>query len=183
MESRAKQQRDVDNAFAVLDDDHDDDRDTENLVLGAGVPTVRAESSIVLESERIAEDRRHRGPMQQEEMFKMTPQQSLSLMPTPAHKWDAVWGPPVEYDPRFPEGKPAKSDEEWDPFFGPPVRKGQGGRKWTHGEDPRVVRPPPVPHFGGRQTSTSTPKPVSQEPLPSKKSLKDPENRALLSEL
>jgi hypothetical protein len=87
--------------------------------------------------------RAHRNVLRQDELFGMGPHPS-SLIPRPDNKWDRVWGPPVEFDPRFPDGKPAVSADEWDPFFGPPVRKGQGGRRWTPGEDPRVVRPPPA---------------------------------------
>jgi hypothetical protein len=55
--------------------------------------------------------------------------------PSYATKWDPIWGPPVRFDPRFPQGRSSKKlNVEWDPFFGPPVVKGQGGARWKQND-------------------------------------------------
>jgi hypothetical protein len=55
--------------------------------------------------------------------------------PSYATKWDPIWGPPVRFDPRFPQGRSSKKlSVEWDPFFGPPVVKGQGGARWKQND-------------------------------------------------
>ena len=107
------------------------------------VSLERQQSSLIIETERMAEDRRHRPVATHAMLFGL--EGSLTTMPPqePVPKWDRTFGPPVPYDAAYPAGRPPTTSAGiWDEFFGPPVLKGRGAKLWQQQESRRQDREP-----------------------------------------
>lgn len=151
------------------DDDKIRRRDSEPLLLDQLI--VRQESSTIMEENRSLDARTQSKARSNSLALFDRPSTASSgnaLLPRAEKKWDPIWGPPVPYDPRYPNGQPPRHNrgsgyggstggfeaaDEWDEFFGPPVRKGQGGRLWA-AQPAGTTKPPP--HHGMAPTPDST---------------------------